>query len=84
MDATIDDYENIIQAILQDTSAQVYLYWHENTPYVAVSAVLGEDDWLVMFDADGVMESAFVVDRPSRYLNKQAFDLIGSVEEVLG
>lgn len=80
----MDDYENIIQTILQDTSAQVYLYWHEGTPYVAVSAVLGKNRWLAMFDIDGVMESAFVVDRPSRYLNKQAFELIGSVEEVLG
>jgi len=37
-----------------------------------------------MFDVDGVMESAFIVDRPSRYLNKQSFELIGSVREVLG
>jgi hypothetical protein len=84
MGATIDDYESIIRAVLQDTNAQVCLYWHDDTSYVAVSAVLGEDHWLVMFDADGVMESAFVVDRPSRYLNKQAFKPIGSLLEVLG
>ena len=47
-------------------------------------AMRGQDHWLVMFDLDGVLESAFVVDRPSRYFDKRAFELAGSVQEVLG
>jgi hypothetical protein len=62
----------------------VYRYWHGGIPYVVVAAVVGEDHWLVMFDLDGIMETAFVVDRPARYFDREPFEVLGSVDEVLG
>lgn len=82
-EATISDYERVIQTALERAEAQVYVYWHGGTPYVAVAAVLQGQLWLVMFDLDGLMESAFIVERPDRYLNKPAFELIGYLREVL-
>ena len=31
----------------------------------------------------GVMETAFAVDRPARYLDKEAFELLGNMDEVV-
>jgi hypothetical protein len=39
--------------------------------------------WLVMFTMDGVMESAYVVERPEHYLSHPAFEYIGSLSEVM-
>jgi hypothetical protein len=35
-----------------------------------------------MFSYDGMMESAFVVERPERYLSKPGFEQIGLLSEV--
>lgn len=83
-EATLDDYERIIQAVLGDNQANVYIYWHNNTPYATVVAVIQNNHWLVMFGLDGLMESAYVVERPDRYLKKSFFESIGSLSEVLG
>jgi hypothetical protein len=80
--ATIADYEQIIQAVLQDASAQVFRYWYNQSAYVTVVTVIESKTWLVMFSYDGVLESAFVMDRPERYLNKPGFEWIGRLGEV--
>lgn len=81
--ATLDDYEHVIQAILEDARAEVYAYWYEGTPYVAIVAVFQERCWRVMFSLGGLMESAYVVEHPEQYLSQSAFERLGSLSEVL-
>jgi hypothetical protein len=50
---------------------------------VTVVAVIEDRHWLVMFGLDGVMESAYVVENPDRYLSKPDFEKLGLVSEVL-
>ena len=83
IDATLVDYDRVIQDVLWDTVAQVYAYWYEDTPYVAVVSILGDNHWLVMVDFDGWMESAYTVSRPERYFNKSEFEFIGILGELL-
>ena len=79
----LDDYERMVWTVLQDPQARVYLYRYRDTPYVAVVAVVEQRQWLVMFAMDGVMESAYVVERPEHYLSHPAFERIGSLSEVM-
>jgi hypothetical protein len=37
---------------------------------------------LIMFNSDGIIESAFVIERPQQYLNKPVFERIGLMNEV--
>lgn len=80
--ATLEDYERVILTVLQDKSAQVYRYWYNHVPYVVVVATVHGQHWLVMFAYDGVLESAFVVERPERYLSQPGFEWIGLLGEV--
>ena len=80
--ATLADYERIILIVLQDKIGRVYRYWYNGIPYVTVVATVDTRQWLVMFAYDGVLESAFVIDRPERYLSKPGFEWIGSLNEV--
>lgn len=82
-EATIADYEYIIQVVLDDPDATVYIYRHNKVRYVAIVASLQARYWLVMFTLDGLMENAFVVERPEYYLNKPAFERVSSLNEVL-
>jgi len=82
-DATVDDYEHIILATLEDERARVYVYWHNEVPYVSVAAVIQNRHWLVMFSLDGWMESDYAVENPDRYLSKSVFELIGYLNEVI-
>lgn len=83
VEATISDYERIIQMVLEDTQAKVYIYRYNHIPYVTVVALVQNHPWLVMFHQDGLMESAYIVERPDHYLNKPAFELLGRLEEVI-
>jgi hypothetical protein len=80
--ASLADYERVILTVLQDKTAQVYHYWYNHIPYVTVVARVEAQMWLVMFGYDGVMESAFVLEQPERYLNKPEFEKVGSLSEV--
>lgn len=82
--ASLDDYERIIKSVVNDDNAIVYVYRFEQRPFPAVVGTIEERQWLVMFDLDGVLESAFVVERPHRYLNRPEFELLGTMDEVIG
>ncbi len=60
----------------------MYLYWYNQVAYVAVMGSVENREWLVMFSYDGVLESAFVVERPERYLHKPGFEYLGLLGEV--
>jgi hypothetical protein len=80
--ATITDYEQVIQTVLQDTSARVYRYWYNQVAYLAVVANVQTRHWLVMFSYEGIMESAFVIERPEHYLGKPGFEWLGLLGEM--
>ncbi len=61
----------------------MYLYAHDDVTYVAVAGSIQGQTWLIMFDLDGVLESAYIVDRPDLYLRKFVFDRLGALEEIL-
>lgn len=82
--ATLADYEAIIHAVLQDQNAEVYLYWYNQAAYVTVVAAIGKQRWLVMATDAGVLESAFVVERPEHYLKQPGFEYMGTMDEVMG
>jgi hypothetical protein len=81
-EATLSDYEKLILDILLEKSSRVLLYWYEGTPFVAITGEIEGKTWLVIFDFDGIMESAFVVERPDRYLKKPGFEEICAISEV--
>jgi hypothetical protein len=80
--ATMEDYEHVIHSVLQNESAQVFRYWYNRKPYLTLVAAVQSRQWLVMFSYDGVMETAFIVERPKQYLSKPGFEEIGSLSEV--
>ena len=83
IDAELAEYEQIIRSVILNQSATVYLYVYDNVAYVAVVANIQRQTWLIMFDLDGVLESAYIVERPDLYLGKAVFDRLGRLEEVL-
>lgn len=82
-DATLADYELIIQSVLDDDQADVYLYQESNEVYVAVSSWRQKQLWLVIFDHNGILETAFVIDNPSRYLSKAEFTFVDRLSNLL-
>ena len=83
LEATLAEYEQIIHSAVTDQDAIVYLYAHDDVTYVAVAGSIQGQTWLIMFDLDGVLESAYIVDRPDLYLRKSVFDRLGALEEIL-
>ncbi len=83
LDATLAEYEQTIHSAVTDQAAVVYLYAHNDVTYVAVAASIQRQTWLVMFDLGGVLESAYIVERPDLYLRKSVFDRLGVLEEIL-
>lgn len=83
LSATLADYERIILAVVNDRDARVFVYWHETVPYPTVVATIDGRSWLVMCDLDGILESAYVVERPDYYLNRPVFELLGALGEII-
>ncbi len=81
--ATLADYEGVIADVVSARDARLYVYWHGQVPYPTVVATIQSRVWLVMCDLDGVLESAYVVERPEHYLNRPVFELLGTLGEIL-
>ncbi len=82
-DATQAVYDQVIHSVISDRTSTVYLYNYNSVAYVAVVGIIQRQTWLIMFALDGVLESAYVVERPKLYLSNFAFDRLGTLEEVL-
>jgi hypothetical protein len=80
--ATLVAYENIIQTVIHSRQARVYIFWYNETPYISVVDDMNDKHWLVMFALNGVLESAYIVERPDRYLSKPEFEYVGVLAEV--
>lgn len=81
--ATLNEYERIIQTVIHNHASRVYIFWYGDTPYIAVVGDVNNANWLVMFAFDGVMESAYLVERPNRYLNKVEFAFVDLLSKVM-
>jgi len=51
--------------------------------YYAARGVAGDNDWLVIFGAGGLMETAFTPENIDDYLARRGFIFLGYIEEVL-
>ncbi len=82
-EATLEDYEAIIQAMLHDIAANVYVYIWRDDIYPTVVGVYEGRRWLVMFSLAGVMETAFPPTDVSEYLSDPRFQYLGTIQELL-
>jgi hypothetical protein len=81
--ATVAAYEAVIRRILNDESADVYLYVWEAKAYPTIVSTYQNRLWLVMFDMNGVMETAFPPTDPDEYLADPRFQFLGKLEELI-
>jgi hypothetical protein len=81
--ATLNHYENIIQAILTNPEAQVYIYTYGIDLYPTLTAYNQNRLWLLMLTAEGIVETAFPPSNPSNYLSNPAFTYLGKLGELL-
>ena len=81
--ATIADYQQILETVLHGDHADVYIFWYDNIPYVAIVDMVHQSCWLVMFNLNGVLESAYIVERPDLYLRKEHIVFVDSLKAVM-
>ena len=79
--STRADYESIIVEVVSDPSSDVYVYVYGDGSYPTAVAVRSGEPRLVMVGPEGVMETAFVVDRPG-YLLEEGYIHLGKLEEL--
>ena len=72
-EATLNDYNEIIRAILGQANALVYRYPFGSVDYYAVTGEVEGAAWLVIFSADGIIETAFPPKDLADYLGGGAF-----------
>jgi hypothetical protein len=81
-EATLTEYETVINAILNDNEAKVYLFLYDNNPYPTVVATVQHRVWLVMIGLNGLMETAFPPNDPETYLADPAYVYVGDLKEL--
>ncbi len=81
--ATLNDYENIIQSILANPEAQVYIYTYDLDLYPTLAAYNQNRLSLLMLTAEGIIEIAFPPSNPSNYFSNPAFTYLGQLGELL-
>ena len=79
---TLDDYNRLIQAVVEDPRPRVYVYRARGSVYAAVRGNL-DRPWLTIFSLAGIMEAAFPPDDIEGYLAQAGFTEMGTVEELL-
>lgn len=80
--ASLAYYERIITEVVSQNDNALYIYEFGSRRYYVVRGFFGEQEWLVIFGADGTMETAFPPEDTDDYINKRGFLLIGLVKEV--
>lgn len=82
-EARLADYEALIRRIVSTQSGQVYRYeWSETSQYaVCVTEIQGQQ-WLVMVGLDGVMETAFVIDREGYLEADERYVYVGTLGQL--
>jgi len=80
---SLADYEQIIYDIVSNGQSIVYIYEFNGTYYYAVRGFGGENEWLVIFGKDGILETSFPPENMDEYLERRGFVFLCSVAEVL-
>ena len=81
--ATVTDYNAIIQYIVKDNEAMVYVFQFGNRYYPTVVTMYQKRIWLAMFGMDSIMETAFPPDKPEDYFEAPSYQLVGKLEDIL-
>jgi hypothetical protein len=82
-EASMEEYNQLIRNVLHASESLVYRYPVGGRNYYAVRGKGEEGEWLVIFDAQGVLETAFPPTTIDEYLNRQGFEYVGTVGELL-
>lgn len=77
------DYHELISALVGNDQNIIYLYEFRGAHYYAVRGFVQMKEWLVIFGAKGIMETAFPPKNIDSYLERRGFILLGRLEEVL-
>jgi hypothetical protein len=77
------DYERIILDTVRESNNIVYLYEFGDTHYYAIRGFSQDKEWLILFGAGGVMETAFPPEDTDGYLERRGFVLLGHIQEIL-
>lgn len=78
--ATLDDYNGTIRAVVGDEDGRLYDYVFNGVHYPVVVTTIGGREWLVMTGTDGLMETAFVIDSDT-YLDEGGFVFVGHMRD---
>lgn len=81
--ATMVKYEEIIHQVITDTRAKVYVYIYGSVSYPTITSIVEEKLWLVMIRLDGILETAFPPEDPSKYLSNLNFRYVGVLKDLL-
>ena len=82
-DASISDYEELIHEIVRNRQNILYLYEFGRTHYYAARGVADDTDWIVLFGAGGLMETAFPPENIDDYIARRGFIFLDYIAEVL-
>ncbi len=82
-DASISDYEALILEIVRNRRNILYLYEFGKTHYYVARGVSDDTDWIVLFGAGGLMETAFPPENIDDYIARRGFVFLGYIAEVL-
>lgn len=83
LNATLTEYVDIIFDLVRNGKNVIYLYEVRKVQYYAISGVINGRTWLVIFGANGLMETAFPPINLEDYSERRGFVLLGQVDEVL-
>lgn len=82
--ATLADYNDLIQQLVNSAEAELYIYvWRKDNIYPTVVARYQQKIWLVMLSLSGVIETAFPPTSPQEYLADTRFHYQGFLQEFL-
>ena len=79
----MDMYDALIRDLVFTGTLGVYRYPVAGRTYYAVHGKALEREWLVIFDRHGILETAFPPTDIDRYVQREGFEYIGTIEELL-
>ena len=82
-DASMETYNQLIQDLVHAPDSLVYHYPVGGQHYYAVRGKINRREWLIIFDDQSVLETAFPPTDMPRYLDSHGFEYVGTVEETL-
>jgi hypothetical protein len=82
-EADMETYNQLIQNLVHTLDSLTYCYPVGEHRYYAVRGKVEQREWLIIFDAQGILETAFPPTDIEGYLNRQGFEYVGTVGEIL-